>query len=80
MCNSVVRCLLVFSSLILSYPVLAANTEVAQIIRDGDIEIETFIYGEGSETLIIAAGNGRPAAQLEALARDISARGFQVVT
>ncbi len=80
MCNSVVRFLLIFYSLILSYPVLATNTEIVQIIRDGDIEIETFTYGEGGETLIIAAGNGRPAAQLEELARDISARGLQVVT
>jgi pimeloyl-ACP methyl ester carboxylesterase len=80
MCNSAVRFLLLFSSLILSYPVLATNAEITQIIRDGDIEIETFTYGEGSETLIIAAGNGRPAAQLEELARDISARGLQVVT
>jgi pimeloyl-ACP methyl ester carboxylesterase len=80
MCNSGVRFLLLFSSLILSYPVLATNTEVTQIIRGGAIEIETFTYGDGSETLIIAAGNGRPAAQLEELARDISARGLQVVT
>jgi hypothetical protein len=80
MCNSAVRFLLIFSSRVLSYPVLAANTEITRIIRDGNIEIEAFTYGEGSETLIIAAGNGRPAAQLEELARDISARGLQVVT
>ena len=77
---SIVRLLLIFASLFLIYPVLATNTEITRIIRDGDIEIETFIYGEGSNTLIIAAGNGRPAAQLEELARNIAASGVQVVT
>ena len=77
--NSIVRLFLIFAPLILSYPVLATS-EITRIIRDGDIEIETFIYGEGSDTLIIAAGNGRPAAQLEELARNIASSGVQVVT
>lgn len=77
--NSIVRLFLIFISLILSYPVLATS-EITRIIRDGDIEIETFIYGEGSDTLIIAAGNGRPATQLEELARNIASSGVQVVT
>jgi pimeloyl-ACP methyl ester carboxylesterase len=78
--NSTIRFLLIFASLISSYPVLATNTEITRTIRAGDIEIETFIYGKGSDTLIIAAGNGRPAAQLEELARNIAASGIQVVT
>jgi pimeloyl-ACP methyl ester carboxylesterase len=80
MCNPFLKLLLVFLSLILIPPVFATGTGITRIIRDGDIEIETFIYGEGSDTLIIAAGNGRPAAQLEELARNIAASGIQVVT
>jgi pimeloyl-ACP methyl ester carboxylesterase len=58
----------------------AQETSPAIIIKDGAIEIETFIYGNGSETLIIAAGNGRPAADLTDLAKRIASSGIQVVT
>jgi pimeloyl-ACP methyl ester carboxylesterase len=78
--NSCLSILLPAVALLLSYPALASVPTVTQIVRDGDIEIETFIYGKGADTLIIAAGNGRPAAQLDALAQNIAARGVRVVT
>ncbi len=51
-----------------------------RIIKDKGIEIEAFVFGKGSQTLIIAAGNGRPAADLEELAKGIAADGIRVVT
>jgi pimeloyl-ACP methyl ester carboxylesterase len=78
--NSIIGTLLIFALLFLSYSAPATSAEINRIIRDGDIEFETFIYGEGTDTLIIAAGNGRPAAQLEELARNIAANDVQVVT
>jgi pimeloyl-ACP methyl ester carboxylesterase len=74
------RLLLMLALLIPIDPLLAANTGITRTISDGDVSIETFIYGEGRDTLIIAAGNGRPAAQLEELASNIAASGIQVVT
>lgn len=41
--------------------------------------IEAFIYGKGPQTLILAAGNGRPASQLRDLARSIAASGVRTV-
>ena len=80
MLHLIIKTLLIFSSLFSGYAAFATSAEINRVIRDGDIEIETFIYGEGADTLIIAAGNGRPAAQLEELARNIAADGVQVVT
>ena len=50
------------------------------IIRSGGIEIEAFEFGRGGEALIIAAGNGRPAAQLSELATRLSKAGIHVIT
>ena len=63
--------------LLLSSAVDAGETK---IIKDNNIEIEAFVFGEGSQTLIMAAGNGRPAADLEDLAKGIAAGGIRVVT
>ena len=78
--NLTIRSLFIFALLFLSYPAPATDAENSRIIQADDIEIEIFIYGGGGETLIIAAGNGRPAAQLEELAKNISNRGVRVVT
>lgn len=44
------------------------------------MQIEAFSFGRGPRTLIIAAGNGRPAAQLEDLAQKLAARKIRVIT
>ena len=67
----------IFIALLLSPAVHAGETK---IIKDGKIEIEAYIFGKGSETLIMAAGNGRPAADLKDLAKGIAADGIRVVT
>ncbi|WP_164112974.1 MULTISPECIES: alpha/beta fold hydrolase [Sphingobacterium] len=51
-----------------------------QLIKNGNDQIEVFVYGQGDVSLILAAGNGRPAAQLEELATAIAANGIQVIT
>lgn len=51
-----------------------------RLVQAGDHVIEVFVYGEGSQTLIMAAGNGRPATQLNRLASEISRRGIRVAT
>jgi pimeloyl-ACP methyl ester carboxylesterase len=51
-----------------------------RLIKNGDVQIEAFIFGKGTETLILAAGNGRPAIQLEELATAIAANGIKVIT
>jgi hypothetical protein len=40
---------------------------------------EAFVFGEGPETLIMAAGNGRPASQLMDLAKAIASAGIRTV-
>jgi pimeloyl-ACP methyl ester carboxylesterase len=62
------------------HPQFAAAEGVRMLIESDGIDIEAFVFGEGSETLIIAAGNGRPAEQLTALAEGIAAQGIRVVT
>lgn len=64
-------------ALLLSSAVFARET---MIIKDKGIEIEAFVFGQGQQTLIIGAGNGRPAADLEELAKGIAAGGIRVVT
>lgn len=49
-------------------------------VRRGDITIEAFEYGDGEETLILAAGNARPAAQLERLGSDLAEAGIHTIT
>jgi len=53
---------------------------VAQIIQAEGFQLEAFVFGDGPVSLIMAAGNGRPAAQLDDLAKAISANGIKVVT
>jgi pimeloyl-ACP methyl ester carboxylesterase len=48
------------------------------IVKNKNVEIETFVFGEGERTLIIAAGNGRPGIELEELARNIATTGMRV--
>ena len=55
-------------------------TGETRIIKDKEIEIEAFVFGKGNQTLIIASGNGRPAADLEDLAKGIAEDGIRVVT
>jgi len=73
----------------LVYPMLDVNklgkssetlASETRIIKDNEIEIETFVFGEGKQTLIIAAGNGRPASDLDNLAKGIAACGIRVIT
>jgi hypothetical protein len=42
--------------------------------------IEAFVFGEGPETLIMAAGNGRPASQLMDLAKAIASARSSTTT
>ncbi len=57
------------------------HAQETMIVTDQGNAIETFIYGQGSETLIIAAGNGRPASDLEMLAEGVAESGdLRVVT
>jgi pimeloyl-ACP methyl ester carboxylesterase len=41
--------------------------------------IEAFVFGQGPETLIMAAGDGRPASQLMDLAKAVAAAGIRTV-
>lgn len=47
---------------------------------DSTQQIEAFVYGNGSTALIMAAGNGRPAIQLDELSQGIASKGIKVVT
>lgn len=44
------------------------------------ITLEYFEFGRGNETLVLAAGNGRPAADLVELAEGVAAEGVRVIT
>jgi pimeloyl-ACP methyl ester carboxylesterase len=59
----------------------SANANIGQrkIIAVNGSQIEAFVYGKGPQTLIIAAGNGRPAAQLDDLARRLSSGKLRVI-
>ena len=61
-------------------PVHAASERERIIVKSDGLEIEAFVVGKGNETLIMAAGNGRPAAQLDELAAGVAASGVRVVT
>jgi pimeloyl-ACP methyl ester carboxylesterase len=61
-------------------PLHAADNGTRTIVKSDGIEIEVFEFGKGPETLIMAAGNGRPAAQLDNLAKGIAANGIRVIT
>ena len=60
-----------------SWAQVASRTE---IIKSGAIEIEIFVFGDGPDTLIMASGNGRPASDLEDLAKLIVSDEIRVVT
>ncbi len=72
---------LLFAGLILMVSQTAqAQSGQRRLIKTGDITIEAFAYGRGSQTLIIAAGNGRPANQLDELASTLASRNIRVIT
>lgn len=71
--------LLVAASSLFGSSALAAKG-VSRVIETGSTQIETFVFGEGPVSPVIAAGNGRPAKQLDGLAEAISASGVRVVT
>lgn len=75
-----VRCSLISLACLSVFAHSANGTVETRLFDSGQGAIEVFIFGEGRDTLIIAAGNGRPAAQLEKLAQDIAAHGIRVVT
>jgi pimeloyl-ACP methyl ester carboxylesterase len=80
-CNKVTSIQILLAMMLIALflsPVVQASE--TRIIKDEGIEIEAFVFGEGSQTLIIAAGNGRPAADLEELAKGIADSGVRVVT
>jgi pimeloyl-ACP methyl ester carboxylesterase len=80
-CNNTTSILSLLTAMIIALllsPVVHASE--TRVIKDKGIEIEAFIFGKGSQMLIIAAGNGRPAADLEDLAKGIAADGIRVVT
>lgn len=59
-----------------------ARAEAGQrrLITVDGLQFEAFAYGRGAQTVIIAAGNGRPAVQLEELAGRLAAHKFRVIT
>ena len=80
-CNNTTSVLSFFTAMLIALLLSpAAHAGEIKIIKDKGIEIEAFVFGKGSQTLIIAAGNGRPAADLEDLAKGIAAGGIRVVT
>jgi pimeloyl-ACP methyl ester carboxylesterase len=56
-----------------------ASEDARRLISAQGRTIEAFVFGEGPETLIMAAGNGRPASQLMDLAKAIAADGIRTV-
>ncbi len=52
----------------------------SNIVNSHGVQIEFFTFGEGRETLVLAAGNGRPASDLTELAEGVSHHGIRVVT
>jgi pimeloyl-ACP methyl ester carboxylesterase len=57
----------------------SASDDTRRLISAHGQTIEAFIFGEGPETLIMAAGNGRPAVQLMDLAKAIASPGIRAV-
>ena len=62
-----------------SIPHASASDDARQLISAHGQTIEAFVFGEGPETLIMAAGNGRPASQLVDLAQAIASAGIRAV-
>jgi pimeloyl-ACP methyl ester carboxylesterase len=57
----------------------SASDDGRRLISSQGQTIEAFVFGEGPETLIMAAGNGRPASQLMDLAKAIASAGIRTV-
>jgi pimeloyl-ACP methyl ester carboxylesterase len=57
----------------------SASDDGRKLIPAHGHTIEAFVFGEGPETLIMAAGNGRPASQLTDLAKAIASAGIRTV-
>jgi pimeloyl-ACP methyl ester carboxylesterase len=57
----------------------SASDDTRRLISAHGRTIEAFVFGEGPETLIMAAGNGRPASQLMDLAKAIASTGIRTV-
>src|SRR5689334_8195760 len=55
----------------------SAGDDTRRLISAHGQTIEAFVFGEGPETLIMAAGNGRPASQLMDLAKAIASIGIR---
>jgi pimeloyl-ACP methyl ester carboxylesterase len=55
------------------------NNDARRLIPAKGHTIEAFVFGQGPETLIMAAGNGRPGSQLMDLAKAIAAAGVRTV-
>ena len=56
----------VVASTFLSSSAFAAKG-VVRVIETGSTQIEALVFGDGPVSLVIAAGNGRPASQLDSL-------------
>jgi pimeloyl-ACP methyl ester carboxylesterase len=79
--NAISASLGIVSALFLAIVPLHAASEGARLLVKSDgSDIEAFVFGNGAETLILAAGNGRPASQLNDLAAGVAASGIRVVT
>lgn len=74
---SILLCLFILSTVLTFGQNIKSKRE---LIKNGNAQIETFTYGKGNVSLILAAGNGRPATQFEELATAIAANGIQVIT
>ncbi|MDF0546571.1 alpha/beta hydrolase [Sphingobium sp. H39-3-25] len=61
-------------------PLHAGDRGEGRIVKVAGLQYEVFEFGKGTETLIMAAGNGRPAEQLDKLAKGIAANGIRVIT
>ena len=57
----------------------SAGDDARRLIYAHGQTIEAFVFGEGPETLIMAAGNGRPASQLMDIAKAIASAGIRTV-
>jgi pimeloyl-ACP methyl ester carboxylesterase len=53
---------------------------VGSVISKDGIDLEYFEFGSGDEVFVLAAGNGRPAADLLELAEGVAAEGIRVIT
>lgn len=51
-----------------------------QVLTIDGNDYEVFDHGSGAETLILAPGNGRPAADLQELAEGVASEGVRVIT